>query len=113
MDTDEDAATACVREVREETGLHVRVQHRLGEVTVPGSPSYVVEVFGCQRVRGTVHAGSDASAAEYVAFDQLQGRTLTPHLRSLLRSWAVLRSEADVAVQAPERVPKAEGAPGA
>ena len=88
-ETDE---AAVVREMLEETGLHVRVERLVGEVVRrgPGDIVYRIRDYLVDVVGGTPAAGDDAAAVEWVAFTDLPERELTGGLVDALRSWAVL-----------------------
>lgn len=67
---------ACVREVREETGLVVEVDRLLGVYSDPKRDprGHVVSVvFVVRRVGGEMRAGDDAARAEVHPLDELPG----------------------------------------
>lgn len=81
---------AVVREVREETGLEVRVQ-RLVDVFELLEPTYhyVILDYLCEPVGGTLRAGDDAEQVAMVPVSDLSAYGVTPALRrvvSLARS---------------------------
>jgi len=88
-ETDE---AAVVREMLEETGLHVRVERMVGEVVRPGPGDVVYRIrdYLVDVVAGVPAAGDDAAAVEWVRFADLANRELTGGLVDALRSWAVL-----------------------
>ena len=83
---------ACVREVREETGLAVRVTSWLGRVerAAPGGGTYVIDDYACSVVGGTLAAGDDAADVGWFRPAELAGLTLVPGLVDALTSWGVL-----------------------
>lgn len=85
----ETPAQTAVREVREETGLHVETTGLVGRVEWPGpgTSSYQIDDFRCRVVGGELHAGSDAAAARFVDAAELAGLSLSPLLLETLRSW--------------------------
>jgi 8-oxo-dGTP diphosphatase len=84
---------AVVREVREETGLEVRVGTPAGSLVIPaGAVDYEVTDFVCTPVDPAAApvAGTDADDvtwADAAALDQL---ACTPRLVEILREWGVL-----------------------
>ncbi|MGH8888859.1 MAG: NUDIX hydrolase [Acidothermaceae bacterium] len=88
-ETDE---AAVVREMFEETAVHVRVNRFIGEVVRhgPGEVVYRIRDYLVDVVAGTPAAGDDAAAVEWVAFGDLPQRELPSGLLDALRSWAVL-----------------------
>jgi 8-oxo-dGTP pyrophosphatase MutT (NUDIX family) len=69
-DPGEEMATACAREVQEETGLVVAVEELIsiqttGPVTYPNQDvtSYVDHFFRCRPISGTLQVGDDESLA--------------------------------------------------
>ncbi len=84
VETGETREQAVVREVAEETGLHVQVERRVGRVTIG---DYDVVDFACRVVDGSLAAGSDATEAAVA-----DPRTLdcTPGLVEILVGWGVL-----------------------
>ncbi|MFN2624567.1 MAG: NUDIX hydrolase [Mycobacteriales bacterium] len=73
----ETAAEACVREVREETGLDVIVGDLLSTVQVG---DYLIYDFAATVTGGALQAGDDALEACWCAPDVLQTLELTPGL---------------------------------
>jgi acetyl-CoA carboxylase carboxyl transferase subunit beta len=91
----ESLTDAAAREVREETGLIVRVSDRVWLVTVALDPGRVYEVhaFRAHVVGGQLEASDDAADAEWVALDALAGRTLTPDLLEFLSEYIPAQKE--------------------
>ena len=88
----EDPAAACVREVREETGLTVEVVGFAGRVerASPGGGTYVIDDFACRPVDGTVRAGDDADDARWVSAAEFAALPLAPGLAEALAAWQLL-----------------------
>ena len=88
----EDAATACVREVAEETGLLVEVIRLAGRVErdAPSGGVYDIDDFVCRLVSGTLAAGDDATDARWVTRAELRELPLVPGLIAALTEWQVL-----------------------
>ncbi|SDO16601.1 ADP-ribose pyrophosphatase YjhB, NUDIX family [Klenkia soli] len=89
----EDDATAVVREVLEETGLHVVAGAEVGRVLVPaGAPVYEVVDLACTMVDpGAVPvAGDDAADVAFVDLAGLGQLRCTPGLVEALTRWGQL-----------------------
>lgn len=93
----EPAAAACVREVREETGLQVRVLRSAGRVERdgPSGQVYDIEDFVCELVAdgaavGELRPGDDAADARWVSLPELTGLDLAPGLLECLTAWDLL-----------------------
>ncbi len=93
----ESPATACVREVAEETGLAVRVIRHAGRVERPGSGDaaiYDIDDFVCELVDATaadtLEPESDAREAQWVTRSQLRTLDLVPLLWEALAGWDCL-----------------------
>lgn len=88
----EPAAEACVREVREEAGLDVRVIRAAGEVALdaPGGVVYAITDFECAVVGGTLRAGDDAIDARWVTRAELTALDTVPGLVEALSEWSLL-----------------------
>ena len=84
---------AVVREVREETGLDVRAERHVGQVSIPGD-GVVFDVLDLACVltdpRAQPVAGDDADAAMFADAATLDGLPCTPLLVETLRGWGVL-----------------------
>lgn len=84
---------AVVREVREETGLDVRVGAPVGSVLIPaGAVDYDVTDFACTPLDPATlpTAGDDADDVAWVDATALDGLACTPRLVETLREWGVL-----------------------
>ena len=88
---------ACVREVAEETGIHVVVERWVGRVERDAKDAtvYVIDDFLCRPVAGRPEAGrpvagDDAAHARWVTRAQLDGLLLTAGLLEALAEWDVL-----------------------
>ena len=90
----ESGQEAAAREVREETGLTVRVGNLIGSVERPGrtvDEVYVIDDYAAEVVgdaRPT--AGDDASEARWVTRAELENLPLTPGLLDALEGWRQL-----------------------
>lgn len=88
----EDDAAAVIREVREETGLVVTPGEVVGQVRrpAPGGGVFLITDLVCRAVDGTLHAGDDASAADWFDARQLASLPVVPGLIEALTAWDVL-----------------------
>ncbi|MEZ5211798.1 MULTISPECIES: NUDIX hydrolase [unclassified Gordonia (in: high G+C Gram-positive bacteria)] len=91
----ETPAQAAVREVREETGLDVRVGDELWTAIVPfGDDSrYEVHDFAATVLGGELRSGDDADDARWVAPDQLETLPLSTGLLGYLRGAGIIPPE--------------------
>ncbi len=89
---DETTADACVREVREETGLTVTVERLAGQVERdrPSGGIYLIDDFVCHLVGGELRAGDDAADARWVSRRELATLPLSPGLWDALAGWGAL-----------------------
>ena len=87
---------ACVREVREETGLDVLVGRHVGTVERdgPAGTTYVIDDYACDVLGGELRAGTDAAAVEWVDEARLRELPLSPLLRETLLEWGEIRTSA-------------------
>jgi len=90
----EQAVEAIVREMLEETGLHVRVLHKLGQVerAHPEGGVYVIDDFEVSSEGGTLAAGDDAMDVRWFSAADVSEEPMTPGLVDHLRSWGVISS---------------------
>jgi 8-oxo-dGTP diphosphatase len=89
----ESDAEAVIREVREETGLDVRVGGLLGSVERdgPAGEVFLIRDYACVATGGTLRAGDDAADACWVTDAELRQLPTTWGLLDALDSWGVLR----------------------
>jgi 8-oxo-dGTP diphosphatase len=87
----ETLAAAAAREVREETGLIVRVLGELGSLEVAMGSGDVFEVhdFAADYVSGDLQAGDDAMDARWFTADMLPTLPMTQGLLGHLTRWGV------------------------
>jgi len=87
----EDSASACVREVAEETGLSVRVVRWAGQVELDAPVgTYLVDDYVCELTGGTLSAGDDATKARWVSRAELLALPTAPGLYEALAGWGEL-----------------------
>lgn len=89
----EDAADAAAREVREETGIEIRIVREVGTVVrdAPSGGRYVIRDFlAVPTTPATPVAGDDARAARFVTENELRALPTTPGLIEALTEWQVL-----------------------
>ena len=85
---------AVKREVREETGLEIKVGKVAGvfDLIIPRETGiafhYVIIDYFATPTGGTLTPGDDAADARWVPFEELNQYELTPHLRERLREIA-------------------------
>jgi ADP-ribose pyrophosphatase YjhB (NUDIX family) len=80
-------ADAVAREVREETGLEVRVGPLVEVVEILDPPHhYVILDYACEPVGGALRSGDDALDVALVAEPDLQGYALTDAALRVIRS---------------------------
>ena len=92
----EDAVAATVREVREETGLDVRVVREVGSVVreLPDGDRYVIRDFLAECAPAVApRAGDDASDAAFVHPVDLGRYALSPGLLEALVGWGLLPAD--------------------
>ena len=97
VEAGESLEQAVVREVREETGLDVRVGAVVGRVVIPGDSndgqvSFDVVDFACTLADPTAEpvAGDDAADVRFVDGAALRDLSCTPRLAETLREWGQL-----------------------
>jgi mutator protein MutT len=93
VEAGETTEQAVVREIREETGLDVRVGEVAGRVLIPaGDLQYDVVDFVCTLVdpTATPRAGDDAAAVTFADRGALERLDCTPRLVDTLRTWGLL-----------------------
>jgi len=83
---------AAVREVLEETGLLVLVEHELGTLDLANGPDEVYEIhdFLAHVVSGEAVAGGDAADVGWFGPRELEGLPLTQDLLGYLTRYGVL-----------------------
>ena len=83
---------ALVREVFEETRLHVTVGDLVGTVQRAGPAGAVFDIrdYRAAAVGGALLAGDDASDARWVTYDEMRGLPLAEGLLATLTRWDVL-----------------------
>lgn len=88
-ETDE---AAVVREVREETGLTVRVDRLGGQIDLPGRSGAVYDNrdYVCTVLEGRLRAGDDAAAVGWFGGPELATLPLTDGLLEILTDWGLL-----------------------
>jgi 8-oxo-dGTP diphosphatase len=83
----ESDASAVARELREETGLEVRVGSLIGSVQ---RGPYLIFDYAAEAVGGQLSAGDDATAAAWVTTAELDELDLVAQLADTLAEWDVL-----------------------
>jgi 8-oxo-dGTP diphosphatase len=83
---------AVIREVREETGLSVRVGSLVGSVRrpAPGGAVFDIRDYVATATGGTLTAGDDADDARWVDRAAMLALPLTDGLAEALTGWGVL-----------------------
>ncbi|MGH8868405.1 MAG: NUDIX hydrolase [Actinomycetes bacterium] len=92
VEAGESDAQALTREVREETGLEVRVGPLVGRVerAGPAGSVYVIADHACEVTGGRLSAGDDAADVRWVGRDDLASLPVTDGLLDTLAGWGVL-----------------------
>jgi mutator protein MutT len=91
VDEGETLERALRREVREETGLRIKVGDVVAAFTTPPkSHEYVVICFRAEVTGGRLRAGDDAETAEWVPLSEISRRCVTPSLPRVLGRAGVL-----------------------
>ncbi len=85
-------AEALVREMHEETGLHVEPGPLVGQVQRPGLNGAVIDIrdYAATIAGGTLRAGDDAADARWVDIGDLGSLPTTDGLIEALTDWGVL-----------------------
>jgi 8-oxo-dGTP diphosphatase len=78
MESGETVDEAVCREVREETGLEVKVERLVGVYSKPQKQE-VVLTFLCQTIGGTLQPTEETRENRYFSLDALPGNTLPKH----------------------------------
>ena len=78
MESGETVDEALCREVREETGLEVKVERLVGVYSKPQKQE-VVLTFLCQAIGGTLQTTEETRESRYFSPDALPGNTLPKH----------------------------------
>ena len=88
----ETGTQALVREMREETGLTVKVGRLLGTVTRPGLDGDVIDIsdYEATIITGSLTPGDDAADACWVDTADLESMPVTDGLVEALTDWGVL-----------------------
>jgi 8-oxo-dGTP diphosphatase len=83
---------ALVREMREETGLTVKVGRLIGSVRRPGLGGDVIDIndYAATIITGRLTPGDDAADARWVDTADLESMPLTDGLVEALTQWGVL-----------------------
>jgi 8-oxo-dGTP diphosphatase len=83
---------AVIREIREETGLHIRCDQLVGSVQRNSPPDAVLEIrdYAATVTGGTLGAGDDAADVRWVSPAELGRLPLTTGLAETLAGWGVL-----------------------
>ncbi len=88
----ETGTQALVREMREETGLTVKVGRLLGTVSRPGLVGDVIDIsdYEATIITGRLTPGDDAADARWVDAADLESMPVTDGLVEALTDWGVL-----------------------
>jgi ADP-ribose pyrophosphatase YjhB (NUDIX family) len=83
---------AVIREIREETGLSVRVGRLVGSVRrpAPGGAVFEIRDYAATVTDGTLTVGDDADDARWVDRAEMLALPLTDGLAQTLTDWGVL-----------------------
>jgi 8-oxo-dGTP diphosphatase len=88
----ETGTQALVREMREETGLTVKVGRLLGTVSRPGLDGDVIDIsdYEATIITGSLTPGDDAADARWVDTADLESMPITDGLVEALTDWGVM-----------------------
>lgn len=78
VDEGENLIHALKREVREETGVEIRVGALTGIYSKASSPALLILVFLCDYVSGVLEPSPESPEVEWVHKDQVLGRVMHP-----------------------------------
>lgn len=91
VDRGEVVEEAAIREVREETGLEVRLKDLVGLYSQEGNP-VVLAVYSAEVVGGTLKAGDETEEVALFAVDELPPLPF-PHDERIVRDWLALNRD--------------------
>jgi len=100
----ESIADAAIRELEEETGLKVEVQHqfRVYEVINPPQEHRIIIYSWAKAVGGVLRASDDISEVKFVSLRELGDLPLTPLVRSVLVDAGYIGERPSLTVDAPD-----------
>ncbi len=88
MEVGETPEEAIIREVREETGLHVRVESLVGSLLIPSDAVvYDVHDYACVVEGGELRAGDDAIDVRWVEPAELGSLPTPPGFVETVEPW--------------------------
>jgi ADP-ribose pyrophosphatase YjhB (NUDIX family) len=93
QEVDESADEGVIREVREETGIFVRVEREVGTVLreAPSGDTYVIRDFLCTCSGSPIAiAADDAADARFFDVEQLENLETSVGLLEALREWHLI-----------------------
>jgi 8-oxo-dGTP diphosphatase len=79
IETGESPEEAVVREVKEETGLHIRIERKCAEYYPINRIASFTHVFICRAQSGTLKLSSETSAIEFFSLDELPSTLFDLH----------------------------------
>jgi ADP-ribose pyrophosphatase YjhB (NUDIX family) len=103
MDSGESAAEACVREVREETGLHVRVRRLVGVYSDPnqliiypdGNKVFVVALsFEAEIIGGELGLSNETTEVGFFSMNDIENRSMLGSHKSRVKDALLNQAEA-------------------